>query len=172
MDRTDNPEMSLRGGLHLAAQKDYNVIMKASMVAAVPLLAAATAVGPAHADPLYHFQSPSGDVTCVMAAFGGDAPRASCGVIDPTYVMPPRPQSCMGAFGDQVDIVQGSSPAMACHTDTTRGAGLPTLQAGDTRSVASLTCKGEPAAVTCDSEPSGMTCTDSSTGHYFRVSRD
>jgi len=26
--------------------------------------------------------------------------------------------------------------------------------------------------ITCDSEPSGMTCTDSSTGHYFRMSRE
>lgn len=152
----------MRGDLHGTAPQDYNCIMQAKMIAAIPVLAAATAVGPAHADPFYQFQSPSGDVTCVMAAFQGDSPRASCGVTDPTYVMPLRPQSCMGAFGDQVDIVQGSSPAMVCHTDTTRGTGLPTLQAGDTRSVASLTCKGEPAAVTC---------TDSSTGHYFRLSR-
>jgi hypothetical protein len=27
-------------------------------------------------------------------------------------------------------------------------------------------------SITCDSESSGMTCTDSSTGHYFRISRD
>jgi len=26
--------------------------------------------------------------------------------------------------------------------------------------------------MTCDSEPSGMTCTDSSTGHFFRISRE
>jgi hypothetical protein len=26
--------------------------------------------------------------------------------------------------------------------------------------------------ITCDSEPAGMTCTDSSTGHFFRVSRE
>ncbi|OBH84027.1 hypothetical protein A5681_20275 [Mycobacterium scrofulaceum] len=136
--------------------------MKAKTAAA---LAAVTAVAPgiAHADPFYQFQSPSGDVTCVMAAFQGDAPRASCGVAYPTYVMPLRPQSCMGAFGDQVDIVQGSSPAMVCHTDTTRGTGLPTLQAGDTRSVAALTCKSEAAAVTC---------TDTGTGHFFRLSRE
>ncbi|WP_073878276.1 hypothetical protein [Mycobacterium paraffinicum] len=137
--------------------------MGAKMIAAVPVLAAATVAGRAHADPFFHFQSPSGDVTCVMAQFEGIAPRASCGVTDPAYVMPPRPQSCMGAFGDQVDIVQGSWPAMVCHTDTTRDTGLPTLQVGDTRSVASLTCKSEPAAVTC---------TDSSTGHFFRLSRE
>jgi hypothetical protein len=27
-------------------------------------------------------------------------------------------------------------------------------------------------AITCDSEPSGVTCTNSSTGHFFRVSRE
>lgn len=135
------------------------------MIAAVSVAAAITAVGTAaisRADPFYQFQSPSGDVTCVMAAFQGDAPRVSCGVVEPTYVMPPRPQSCMGAFGDQIDLAQGSSPAMVCHADTTRGMGLPTLQIGETRAVASLTCKGEPAAVTC---------TDSTTGHFFRISR-
>jgi hypothetical protein len=26
--------------------------------------------------------------------------------------------------------------------------------------------------IACDSEPSGVKCTDSSTGHYFRVSRE
>lgn len=136
------------------------------MIAAVSVAAAITAVGPAaiaQADPFYQFQSPSGDVTCVMAAFQGEEPLASCGVTDPTYVMPPRPQSCEGSFGDQIDMVQGSSPAMVCHTDTTRGMGLPTLQIGETRSLASLTCKGEPAAIIC---------TDSSTGDFFRISRE
>ncbi|MGD1171091.1 hypothetical protein [Mycobacterium seoulense] len=147
-----------------AAEKGYNYSMEAKGLAAVAV-AVAIGAGPAavaHADPFQQFQSPSGDITCVMAAFRGDAPRASCGVVDPTYVMPPRPQSCMGAFGDQIDLVQGSSPAMACHTDTTRGSGLPTLPTGETRSVASLTCKGEPAAITC---------TDAGTGHFFRISR-
>lgn len=139
--------------------------MNAKTLAAVPIVAAIAALGPAAtagADPFYQFQSPSGDVTCVMAAFQGDTPLASCGVSEPTYVMPPRPQSCEGAFGDQIDLVQGSSPAMVCHTDTTRGSGLPTLQTGETRSVASLTCTGEPAAITC---------TDAGTGHFFRISR-
>ncbi len=138
--------------------------MDAKLVAAA--VAAIGALGPAataRADPFYQFQSPSGDVTCVMAAFQGDSPRASCGVVDPTYVMPPRPQACLGAFGDQIDMVQGSSPAMVCHTDTTRGTGLPTLQIGETRSAASLTCTSEDAAVTC---------TDSGTNHSFRISRE
>jgi hypothetical protein len=138
--------------------------MQAKIIAAAA--AAVAAVGPgatAHADNFYQFQSPSGNITCVMSALPGAAPRASCGAIEHTWVIPPRPMSCMGAFGDQIDLVQGSSPAMACHTDTTRGSGLPSLGYGETRSVGTLTCVSEPASVTC---------TDSGTGHFFRISRE
>jgi hypothetical protein len=38
-----------------------------------------------------------------------------------------------------------------------------TLDYGQTKSV---------GVMTCASEPSGVTCTDTSTGHFFRVSRD
>jgi Family of unknown function (DUF6636) len=136
------------------------------MAAAAAMVAAITAVGPAaiaHADDVYQFQSPSGNITCVMSALQGDTPRASCGITDRTWVIPPRPMTCMGAFGDQITMVHGSSAALVCHTDTTRGTGLPTLQYGDTRSVASLTCVSQPA---------GITCTDSDTGHFFRISRE
>jgi len=139
--------------------------MKAKMIAAVSAMAV-TAVGPvplAHADTLYQFQSPSGNITCVMAALEGTTPSASCGIADSTWVIPPRPTRCMGAWGDQIDLTQGSAAVLVCHSDTTRGSGLPTLQYGDTRSVASLTCKSEPA---------GITCTDSGTGHFFRISRE
>lgn len=140
--------------------------MEAKIIAAASVVAAVAAVGTAamaHADNVYQFQSASGNLTCVMSALPGTAPRASCGAIDHTWVIPPRPMNCVGAFGDQIDLVQGSSPAMACHTDTTRGTGLPTLEYGQTRSVASLSCVSEPASITC---------TDSGTGHFFRISRE
>jgi hypothetical protein len=140
--------------------------MAVKMLAAFSTMAAVTAAGPAaiaHADNLYQFQSPSGNITCVMSALQGTAPRASCGSVDRTWVIPPRPMTCTGAFGDQIDLVLGSSPALVCHSDTTRGSGLPTLQYGETRSVASLTCQSEPASITC---------TDSGTGHFFRISRE
>ena len=140
--------------------------MEVETVAVVALVSAVTAVGTAtvaHADNLYQFQSPSGNISCVMASLAGIIPHVSCESVDHTWVIPPRPQSCVGAWGDRIDIVQGSSAAMSCHTDTTRGSGLPTLQYGDTRSVASFIC---------ESKPIGITCTDSSTGHFFRISRE
>jgi hypothetical protein len=39
----------------------------------------------------------------------------------------------------------------------------PTLEFGHTQSA---------GPITCDSEPTGMTCTDTSSGHFFRVSRE
>jgi hypothetical protein len=39
----------------------------------------------------------------------------------------------------------------------------PTLDYGQTHTI---------GTITCDSEPAGVTCTHSSTGHFFRLSRD
>ncbi len=41
--------------------------------------------------------------------------------------------------------------------------GQPALEYGNSKTVGTLTC---------DSEPSSVTCTDSSSGHFFRISRD
>ena len=70
---------------------------------------------------------------------------------------------CPGSWGDEFGVVQGEAPKLGCHLDTVFNRGLQTLNYGDSVSA---------GAITCDSEISGMTCTDSSTGHFFRVSRD
>jgi hypothetical protein len=78
-------------------------------------------------------------------------------------VAPPRPAGCEGDRGDRFELRQGTAPTLVCTSDTLRGNDLPTLTYGSAWSVNPLTC---------DSEPTGMTCTDTSSGHYFRVSRD
>jgi hypothetical protein len=88
---------------------------------------------------------------------------ATCEIRDHTWVAPPRPPVCEGAWGDRIEMYQGSPPALVCSSDTLRGSGLPTLTYGEKWSVKSITC---------DSEPAGMTCTDASTGHFFRIARD
>ncbi len=127
---------------------------------AASLILAATP--PAHADSYQSFQSPSGNIDCAMGSMNGST-FAMCEIRDHTWAAPPRPTPCMGGFGDRIDLTQGSAPTMACHTDTVKGTGYPTLQYGQTRSVDSITC---------DSEPSGIRCTDTSTGHYFLLARD
>ncbi|WP_142282240.1 DUF6636 domain-containing protein [Mycobacterium sp. IEC1808] len=134
--------------------------------AAVSLTLAAMVLSPfaptAHAEPYYAFQSPSGNVYCGLGQ--SDATTfAACEIRDHTWPAPPRPNPCMGGWGDRISMRQGGAPQMSCHTDTLKDPSSPVLEYGQTRSLNSLEC---------DSEASGMTCTDTSSGHYFRLSRD
>ncbi len=51
----------------------------------------------------------------------------------------------------------------SCHTDTVRDSSAPILGYGS-RTVA--------GPISCDSQPSGVTCTDTTTGHFFQMSRE
>ena len=125
-----------------------------SVTAAAAIAVAATA----RADT-QNFQSPSGNIYCVM-----DSGGVACDISDFTYQPPPPPECGKHlAWGSRFSLMPGKPAAIECHGDTLRVPGEPTLNYGQTISAGTLTC---------DSEPSGMKCTDSSTGHYFRVSRD
>ena len=138
-------------------------ILGRQTLTSVAVLAVVAPAPLAHADDFYHFQSPSGNISCVMAAFSGTSPEAACEIVDRVWTAPPRPQDCDAGWGDRIGLIQGSPPGLGCHSDTTRGIGLPTLAYGATRTVASLTCT---------SAPTGITCTDAGTGHFFRISRE
>jgi hypothetical protein len=117
---------------------------------------------PVQADTYYQFQSPSGNINCGMGSLGNQA-FADCEITDHSWVAPPRPDRCEGAWGGRIALYQGTAPTLVCSSDTLRGSGSPTLSYGSTWPV---------NPITCDSELTGVTCTDASTGHYFRVSRD
>ncbi|BBX62080.1 hypothetical protein MSAS_12540 [Mycobacterium saskatchewanense] len=124
------------------------------------VLAAVTAAAPAtaRADSL-PFQSPSGNIACVL---GNTA--AECDVSDYTYQVPPGPACAQHiAWGNRFSLPQGRPAEMQCHGDTLRMPGEQTLEYGQSLSA---------GTVTCVSEPAGIRCTDASTGHFFRVSRD
>jgi hypothetical protein len=127
-------------------------ITTAAMCAAAPA-AQAGGVG-------YQFQSPDGNIACVMGVNDAGGATAGCEIGNHTYSPPPKPSDCHLAWGDRFSLTQSNSAAMDCHGDTLRVPGLPTLGYGQTRSVGPLTC---------DSETASMTCTDNSTGHFFRV---
>lgn len=124
-----------------------------AMVAAAIALPAA-----AHADSS-PFQSPSGNIACQINAGG-----AVCDISDYTYQPPPPPLCAQHiSWGNRFVLDQGKAAEIVCHGDTVRVPGEPTLDYGQTKSAGTITCA---------SDPSGVKCTDSSTGHYFRVSRD
>jgi len=140
--------------------------MKITVLAAISLATAATALPlaqTAHADST-EFQSPSGNIQCSMRS--GDS---GCDIDDYTFAPPITAitPSCSGAMlVVRFEVAQGHPAGAACHPggpfSDLHAPGLATLDYGQTRSV---------GAFTCDSEFSGMTCTDTSTGHFFTVSR-
>ena len=112
----------------------------------------------AQADDSQSFVSPSGNITCGLGTFNGKA-SATCEIRDYSFTAP----HCTQGGGNEFSVTEGQPATPRCHTDTNFVPGRPVLQYGQSRSA---------GPITCDSAPSGMTCTDTSTGHYFRVSRE
>jgi hypothetical protein len=94
---------------------------------------------------------------------------ATCKLKDHTWVAPPTSGGDCEYSGSDLMLLQGDAPCAGFWpsqiflAQQPQYGGLQTLAYGQTRSI---------GAITCDSEPSGVTCTDSSTGHFFRVSRE
>jgi hypothetical protein len=132
----------------------------ATPVTVTPPPSAPAPVPAAHFTGAGSFQSPSGNITCALSSYGGDD-SVECGVAEHDWVAPPQEPGCHLNWGSRILLNQPAGALFACY-----GQELPaperTLGYGSTWSV---------GAITCDSETAGMTCTDSSTGHYFFVSR-
>lgn len=130
----------------------------------------------AHADETsYRFLSPSGNIGCDMEDDAGGRSFAVCKIRDHTWVAPPS-EYCQqaavpgatGGPGSDMQLRQGNPPCVGFSMDQLFWppdplANYPILGSGQTHSL---------GTITCDSEPSSVTCTDTSTGHFFRVSRE
>ena len=144
-------------------------ISSVALLGAAITLAVTAAPGTAHADDSYQmFASPSGNIRCHIDS-ERTYPTAMCQLGAYTYPAPPAssvPCESGAAPGRLFRLVQGQPGQFACNyaaLDSGYSGPWQTLDYGQTRSA---------GTVTCDSEPSGMTCRDSSTGHFFRISRD
>jgi hypothetical protein len=131
--------------------------MRIGLSVAATVTAALALAPPAQADS-YSFQSPSGNIACMLGAYG-----VACDISDYTYQPPPPPQFCPQHWGNRFALEPGQPAALHCHGDALLPAGQPTLDYGQSKSAGTFTCT---------SELSGVRCADSSSGHYFRVSRD
>jgi hypothetical protein len=167
---------ALRHAMQLTA-----LLATAMSAATIALAATADACGGSGgtAYVAHTFQSPSGNIACdYQVGFGGDdnIEVVQCEVRDHAWVAPAA--TCTGAYndeqrasnaagGDEFSLIGGKPSRLGCYWGfggpLSTPNGKTTLEYGQTLSV---------GAITCDSEPSGVTCTDSSTGHFFRVSRE
>jgi hypothetical protein len=138
-------------------------------VAALPFAAIANACGGGGDIPEDHeFVTPSGNIACSIYS---DSSGANCEIREHSWVAPvsttgPYGRACDFDFGGLQFYVSQAKPAnLGCYegASTLNAPSRKTLDYGQTYSH---------GAITCDSEVSGVTCTDTSTGHFFRVSRD
>lgn len=147
------------------------------MIAAMWMTTAAATISlaaPAHADVTsFQFLSPSGNIGCETEDDHDGTAFVVCKIHDHTWVAAPS-ESCQqasvpgatGGPGSDLQLGQGNAPCVGPHTIQIFLSGQyapPTLDYGQKRSVGTITCA---------SEPSGVTCTDTSTGHFFRLSRE
>jgi hypothetical protein len=134
--------------------------LKAITLALVlPAVAAAIALPATARVDTQNFQSPTGNIYCLL-----DSGGVACDISDYTYQPPPPPECGKHLpWGNRFTLTPGKPAAIECHGDTLRVPGEQTLNYGQTISA---------GAITCASEFSGMTCTDGGSGHFFRVSRD
>lgn len=141
--------------------------MRITTFATLSIATAATAVSlaaGAHADPGILFQTPSKNIACTGDVADNGKPVVSCEIQDYTWLIPRPADYQLGGKGNRFILAQGQPPvAGEWHSDFGGPEGQPILDYGKTQSVGSITC---------DSEAAGVTCTDSSTGHFFRISRD
>ena len=148
--------------------------MKIKMIAALSIATAATALplaATAHAyvTDSYIFQSPSGNIGCEMFERDDDGMEAAvCKIHDHTWAAPPPGDGgCANGFvGQDLTLSRGGTACVGVYPSQIWLAldyNKATLAYGQTHTI---------GTITCDSEPAGMTCTDSSTGHFFRVSRE
>lgn len=125
-----------------------------------PALLLACLASPAFADDLLFFQSPSGNISCMIGS--GDFAGARCDIRDYTQTITGFSGGCELDWGDSFSIAPGdSSGNLVCHGDTVADENAMVLDYGQEISL---------GGITCSSARTGMSCTNAR-GHGFSVSR-
>jgi hypothetical protein len=114
---------------------------------------------PVAAEELRDFQSPSGNIHCLM--INGVDVGVRCDMAELTPSFTKRPPDCEADWGSAFWIGSKGPGVLACVSDTVINPSAPVLGYGSTLSFASMTCT---------SERTGVTCTNTA-GHGFRLSR-
>jgi hypothetical protein len=162
------------------SMKITQLVPIAAATVATSIAFAATAYACGGSGPeLQTFQTPSGNIACDYQVGWGEDPDkgyVSCEVRDHAWVAD-RAADCTGPVadeqrarglapdGDTFSIVEGEPAKMMCYwgSGALNAPKNSTLDYGQTLSA---------GGITCNSETWGVTCTDSSTGRFFRVSRE
>mgnify|MGYP005827717077 CR=1 FL=1 len=120
---------------------------------ALPVLASAQ---PRFQPPPDAFQTPSGNVHCLLRA-----EQLRCQVLEHAYATPPKPAGCTQDWGGRLALRADGRDALVCEAWTVRN---------DEAFVLGYGARWEKAGISCTSEESGLRCVNQA-GHGFQVSR-
>jgi hypothetical protein len=135
------------------------IVLVAGVAAAGAASAAGDRVGAASAlQSFTGFQSPSGNIGCVIGRRGG----VRCDIRNRDWSPPPKPASCRLDWGHGLALGRRGRARFVCAGDTTLGQGRR-LAYGD------AIRRGR---FRCVSRRSGMRCTNRRNGHGFVLSRE
>jgi hypothetical protein len=120
--------------------------------------AAGEAEAPARVVALETFQTPTGNIGCVIAAGS-----ARCDILRRSWSPPPRPSTCpqIVNFGQGLTVGAAAPAGFVCAGDTVRDPASGKLAYGTASQVGTLVCV---------SRRTGMTCSNRQTGHGFLIS--
>lgn len=124
------------------------------------LLAMTLATSPALAGEGFWFQSPTGNIHCVLDVWEGQA-EARCDLVTLTPSYTARPAGCDLDWGSAFSVGARGRGALACVGDTVVNPAAPVLPYGEALSL---------GGIACVSARTGMTCTNAD-GHGFSVAR-
>lgn len=120
-------------------------------------LALVATAASAHAASFKMFQSPSGNIGCVITK-----QAVRCDIREHTWPTPPKPASCDVDYGGGVQVGRNDAGSYVCAGDTALDPSAAVLAYGDRISKGSIRCA---------SKTKGMRCINRDTKHGFLLSR-
>ena len=134
--------------------------MRFRCISALLAVAATSAAVPSAADALVQFETPSGNIGCIMGAGYG----ARCDIQNRDWSRGPRPEGCRMDvdWGQGLIVGKRGKGHIVCAGDTALNNGGGTLAYGKSASAGRFTCT---------SRESGVTCRNRRNDHGFFISK-
>ena len=96
------------------------------------------------------FQSPSGNIACVMTQRS-----VRCDIAERNWNPPPAPAACQGDYGQGIQLPASGPADFVCAGDTVLNPQAETLPYGSSSQSGSITCESEEAGIECENESGG-----------------
>ena len=134
--------------------------MRLRCISAVSVAIATPAALPAAADAIVQFETPSGNIGCIMGSGYG----ARCDIQNKDWSRGPRPAGCPTEvdWGQGLIVGKRGKGHIVCAGDTALNNGGGKLDYGKSKSVGRFKCT---------SRTSGVTCRNTRNGHGFFISK-